>query len=148
MSLPTSPSSAGTPPSLPLAQRVIIVVDDDAALRSLTSAYLRRAGATVHHAENGCAALSLLQHLGASGTAVHAVLCDLRMRGGSGMELYQHVCERLPALATRMVFFSGDVDSDDVRAFVGHSGVQVLAKPYPLAELRRHLAELPPPPLT
>jgi len=111
----------------------------------MTNTFLRRSGATVHHAENGRDALSLPQNLAASGTAVHAVLRDLRMSGGSGMELHGHVCEQLPSLASRIVFFSGDVDGDDVRAFIEQSAVKVLAKPYPLAELRRRLAEIPPP---
>ena len=143
MSLPTDPSRIDSPPAL--AKRVIVVVDDDDTVRTATSTYLRRSGATVHLAGNGRDALSLLQRLTASGTAVHAVLCDLRMHGGSGMELHRHVCEQLPSLASRIVFFSGDVESDDVRAFVEQSAVNVLAKPYALAELRRRLAELPPP---
>jgi CheY-like chemotaxis protein len=142
----TASSSSGPPPAL--SERVIIVVDDDATLRSLTSSYLRRAGATVHLAENGREALTLITDLHSSGTAVHAVLCDLRMEGGTGMELFQRVGETLPALAPRMIFSSGDIDSDDVRSFVERGDVRVLAKPYPLAELRRLLTELPPPPLS
>ena len=142
MSSPTDPSRSSSPPAL--SERVIVVVDDDDTVRAMTSTYLRRSGATVHHAGNGRDALVLLQTLTASGTFVHAVLCDLRMHGGSGMELHRHLCEQLPSLAARIVFFSGDVESDDVRAFVEQSTVTVLAKPYALAELRRRLAELPP----
>jgi CheY-like chemotaxis protein len=67
------------------------------------------------------------------------------MHGGSGMELWRRVGESMPALAPRIIFSSGDIDSDDVRAFVDECSVKVLTKPYSLAELRRQLAELPPP---
>lgn len=142
MSTPTDPSGSG--PTRALTNRVIIVVDDDAAVRSLTAAYLRRYGAMVHQAESGSEAMSLIRALHASATTVHAVLCDFRMRGGSGMELHQQVSEFLPSLAARMIFFSGDTESDDVRAFASQHQVMVLAKPCPLTELRRHLAEISP----
>lgn len=133
-----------TSPTL-LADRVIVVIDDDEALLSLMGTYLRRAGATVHVAVNGRDGLTLLESLQASRTAVHAVLCDLRMRGGSGMELYQRCDAIMPGIIPRMIFSSGDVDSDDVRSFIDESDITVLAKPYQLAHLRRMLAELPPP---
>lgn len=133
-----------TSPTL-LANRVIVVIDDDAALLTLMGTYLRRAGAIVHVASNGRDAKSLLESLQAASTPVHAVLCDLRMQGGSGMELYRQLGEAMPWVVPRLIFSSGDLDSDDVRAFVDSCETKVLAKPYPLAELRRLLAELPPP---
>lgn len=133
-----------TSPSL-LAGRMIVVIDDDCALLSMMQTYLRRAGATVHTASNGRDALALLESLSKAATPVHAILCDLRMDGGSGMELYHQLGDQHPALQSRMIFSSGDVDGDDVRSFIDACCVQVLAKPYPLAELRRMLAELPPP---
>jgi len=133
-----------TPPSL-LANRVIIVADDDTALLSLMRTYLARAGAKVHVAQNGSDAWTLMESLQASATPVHAVLCDLRMQGGSGMEFYRRVCEHHPAMAQRLIFSSGDIDSEDVRSFITDCRAQVLAKPYPLSQLRRMLAELPAP---
>lgn len=137
---PLNPS----PPNL-LANRVIVVADDDAALLSLMGTYLRRAGATVHVAENGRDAWTLIESLHATATPVHAVLCDLRMKGGSGMEFYHRVCEERPTLTPRLIFSSGDLDSDDVRGFLDSCAAKVLAKPYPLADLRRMLAEMSPP---
>lgn len=133
-----------SPPNL-LADRVIIVIDDDDALLSLMGTYLRRAGATVHVASNGRDAWSLMESLHSAATPVHAVLCDLRMSGGSGMDLYRRVCTHLPVIAPRMIFSSGDLESDDVRSFVDGCPAKVLAKPYPLADLRRLLASMPPP---
>ncbi len=128
-----------------LAQRLVLVIDDDAALLALMQTYLKRYGATVLVASSGREAWTLMESLYASGTPVHAVLCDLRMQGGSGMELYQRVGAQLPAMASRMIFSSGDVESDDVRAFVASCNAPVLAKPYRLADLRRMLADMPSP---
>jgi len=127
-----------------LANRVIVVIDDDRSLLVLMQRFLARTGATVHVAANGCDALTLMESLHADGTAVHAVLCDLRMRGGSGMELHRQLSERLPAVLPRVIFTSGDCDSDDVRSFVAGSGVRMLPKPYALADLQRVLVEMPP----
>lgn len=132
-----------TSPTL-LADRVIIIIDDDTSLLSVMGTYLRRAGATVHAACNGREAYALIENLCAQ-SAVHAVLCDLRMQGGSGMELWQRISQAMPALAPRIIFSSGDIDGDDVRTFVETSGATVLCKPFPLADLRRMLAEMPPP---
>ena len=138
----TNPPSAGTAPIL--SGRTIVVIDDDASLLMLMRNYLRRAGADVHVAENGRDAWASLEQLSASPTPPHAVLCDLRMENGSGMELYRRVCEETPALKARLIFSSGDITSDDVRSFVEQCDVRVLEKPYPLADLRTLLAELPP----
>jgi len=135
----TDPSAAKL-----LADRVIIVIDDDTSLLTLMSTYLRRAGATVHVAANGRDALGLLESLDDAATSVHAVLCDLRMAGGSGMELYRQLNQSMPWIVPRMIFATGDVDGEDVRSFLDECCVRVLAKPYPLADLKRILVELPP----
>ncbi len=131
-------------PSSALANRVIVVVDDDQTLLSVMQRFLGRVGATVHVASNGPAAFDLMESLQNGGTCVHAVLCDLRMRGGSGMELHRLLRERMPAMLPRTIFSSGDLDSDDVRGFVRAAGVTVLEKPYSLPDLQRLLTDLPP----
>lgn len=129
---------------LQLAGRTVVVIDDDTSLLTLMRNYLRRAGATVLVAENGRDAWILLEQLSDAATPPHAVICDLRMEGGSGMELYRRICAERPALKARLVFSSGDITSDDVRTFMEHCDALVLEKPFPLASLRQMLADMPP----
>jgi CheY-like chemotaxis protein len=137
-----TPDTPGTGPTL--TGRVFVVVDDDPTLLSLTTSALRRSGATAHGADNGRSALTLIESLQASGTPIHGVVCDLRMHGGSGMELFDQLLERMADCRQRLIFTSGDVESDDVRTFLRRADARVLPKPYSLYELRRILAELPP----
>lgn len=128
----------------PLNGRRVLIVDDDTSLLKLMGNYLRRAGAVVQVAENGRDAWTMIEQLVAADSLPHAVLCDLRMDGGSGMELYRRVCATYPMLKPRLIFSSGDTSSEDVRSFLDQCDARVLEKPYPLAELRSLLTDLPP----
>lgn len=139
MMAPSDPSDSGPPASL--AGLKILVVEDDKALRLLTAAYLRRAGATVHLAADGHAALELLRGLSTSGEAPNCILCDFRMDGGSGIELFDAISVEMPGLERHIVFASGDLEAVEIRAFLAKHQVPVLAKPYPMTELRRLLRD-------
>ena len=60
----------------------ILVVEDNAALRRLMGIHLRRAGYTVLEAENGAAALELLEH-----ERVQLIISDIMMPVTDGLEL-------------------------------------------------------------
>lgn len=64
----------------------ILVVEDDAALRHLLALYLRELGHVVHEAEDGSAALRLLQTL-----TPDLVCLDLRLPKRSGFEVCQEM---------------------------------------------------------
>ena len=65
--------------------RVVLVVEDEEALRAMIRRLLQREGYTVLEADNGAHALRLLE--GATGRTVELVLTDVRMPLMGGREL-------------------------------------------------------------
>ncbi|NNF60650.1 MAG: diguanylate cyclase [Gammaproteobacteria bacterium] len=64
----------------------MLVVDDDAAVRSMVGEVLRDDGHTVHEAGSGSEALTCLQRGG-----IDVVVTDLRMANGDGLDLLREV---------------------------------------------------------
>ena len=111
----------------------ILVVDDNAAVRELTAAYLRERGAAVVECDSGGEGVRALE---AGGFA--AVVSDIVMTGEvDGLALAEIARERWPGLRTLLV--SGYSVS---LTEAGQRGFRVLRKPYDLDELSRALAAL------
>ena len=136
--LPAAPtdtltSTLTTPPeaaALPARRLRLLVVDDEIAI-GRTLAIALSDELEVATATSGRHALELMT----GGGPFDVVLCDLMMPDVSGMDLYEQVVERYPALATRFVFVTGGAFTDRARAFVEQVGLPVLEKPFTLSEL-------------
>jgi PAS domain S-box-containing protein len=122
-----APQAAAEPSSGPA--RRALVVDDEAAIRKLLVRLLERRGFEVLEAETASAALEI-----ADATALALVLCDVRMPGSSGMDLYRALAARHPGLESAFVFITGDRASIDIGEALGH--VPVLTKPFRAADLQ------------
>ena len=114
-------SGAGLPSAL--------VVDDEPAIRSLIVRLLKKREFDVMEAGSGEDAIAMLRD-----RDVAVVLCDIRMPGMTGFELYQRVSsagKRVPPF----IFMTGD------RGAAEHAvhGAAVLAKPFTAADLDRAL---------
>jgi CheY-like chemotaxis protein len=59
-----------------------------------------------------------------------------------GMAFYRLLAERSPALATRVVFVTGDVAGTEAEKFLQDSGCRWLEKPFRLGDLLRAVREL------
>ena len=103
-SLPTPPLGApAVRPEQPLASRgVVLLADDEAALRSAAARVLRRAGYTVLEAEDGEAALALWRE---SRDAIALLLTDVRMPRLNGVELAERLRSEAPELP--VLFMTG-----------------------------------------
>lgn len=113
----------GVKPSL-----AILVVEDDAAVRGLTTRMLTALGHTVSVAASGAEALELV----ASGRVRPDLLVtDVRMPGMQGPELARRLRERAPRLP--VVFTSGF--SAELGDSVAIEGAQVLDKPFQMRQL-------------
>jgi len=117
------------------AGRVVLLVEDDAAVRSVGSSALRRAGFQVVEAENGAAALALLE----KDPSFDVLLSDLVMPGLMGTELVAQVRARWPAIRT--VLMSGYVDPS-VRTRAEDLADFLLAKPFAGTTLVAAIAEV------
>lgn len=127
----------------------LLVVDDEAPIRRALRRYFERRGWVVDEAEDGRDALALLSNDDAA-TRFDVVLCDLKMPGLSGPELYEKLRAAVPDILPRIIFVTGDVTGEAAAAFLEGVSGPVLEKPFELAtvgqvaeELRASLAAQP-----
>ncbi|MEZ5289624.1 MAG: PAS domain S-box protein [Vicinamibacterales bacterium] len=108
----------------------VLVVDDDADIRSVIGRALGHAGYDVLAAGNGLEALEVLT---AQAGRVDLVLTDVMMPGMDGADLAARVKDEFPAV--RMLFTSGYAESVLAKRGVFAGGIEFLAKPYTLRAL-------------
>jgi CheY-like chemotaxis protein len=58
------------------------------------------------------------------------VFLDIRMPGMSGTELYGRILQKIPALARRVIFMTGDASDAGIRAFLTRNNLPFLTKPF------------------
>lgn len=104
----------------------ILLVDDDTAVREVTSAMLRELGYSVVEAGSGGAALEILS----SGESIDLVLLDFAMPGMNGLDVARQIQPRRPSLP--VLFVTGYAD----RAMLsGVSESNIIGKPFVDQEL-------------
>jgi len=109
-----------------VGRRVLLIEDDDAVRQSMRR-FLRRGGWLVSEAVEGRAGLEL-----ALLDRWDVIICDVKLPGLSGIELYDRVVEVNPAQARRVVLVSGDTGSYDMVAFRERTDAVILEKPFEL----------------
>ena len=110
----------------------ILVVDDEPAIRSAIVRYFAGLGHVVDAAGSGSEAHALLES-----RRYDALLLDLRMPDTSGDAIYRELLERDPTHASRVIFLTGDVQSDSTQQFIQDSGRASVMKPFTFDELTR-----------
>ena len=121
---PARPSVTTARPHAPRTG-VLLVVESDDTTRDVLGRLLSSAGHHVIPARDGIEAFAVLQE-----EPVECVICETRVSRLSGEGLYTQVEQRLPHLARRFVFISGDTQQSDVRDFLERSGRPVIPKPF------------------
>jgi PAS domain S-box-containing protein len=126
----------GSPESGDKAKKVtrarILVVDDELAIRQLLSEELTDEGHYVDTAESAGEALYKLQN-----NNYDLILLDVKLRGMSGIKLYQFMGKMPRHLAKRVVFITGDVIGTDTRKFFLETKATYISKPFNVAQLRK-----------
>ncbi|HEY7737265.1 MAG TPA: ATP-binding protein [Candidatus Limnocylindrales bacterium] len=110
----------------PLRARVL-VLDDEPSIRRFLAKALEAAGHDPLLAADGSEALGIVADV-----AVDVFLCDHRMAGLSGTEVYEAAVRIRPDLARRFVFMSGDVLNPELLSFATARRIGLLAKPFDL----------------
>ena len=106
----------------------VLVVDDELVVRDLLSRWLEAAGARSLGAGSLDEALERFEH-----SPADAVVCDLRMPGGSGLELLRTLKRRAPDLPFLLMTGAGDLG--DARSAMRHGADDLLAKPFEAEDL-------------
>lgn len=108
--------------------RIVLVIDDEEAIRAVVRRALARDGWAVEEAEDGPSALLQLRVQARSWVAI---LLDLSLPGMHGQELYEAIRLERPELVHRLAFTSGAPSE-----FAEGTGRPVLQKPFELGALR------------
>lgn len=116
--------------------RHILVVEDEAPLRSLQRRLLERRGAVVHTAAGGHEAQRLLER-----ESIDLVVTDVKMAGGDGIELFHWLETHVPTLADSLIFVSGDLAEPDVAALLRNRPERFIRKPFQVGEYLERVAE-------
>ncbi len=118
------------------ASEIILIVDDDRAVRRVAERALRKFGYRTFAAVDGADGLALFrQHR----DEIDLVISDVNMPGMSGIELFAAVREERPDV--KFMFSSGhDGSSSDSGALV--DDVELLPKPWTLTELATRVREM------
>lgn len=133
---PPAPPAA-TPATERGAGERVLVVEDEAAVRSLISTVLGTSGYAVRAAESGDEAVRALEE-----STYDLVISDLRMPGLDGEGLHEQVQERWPHLQRRLLFISGDIEADRFAARLREHDVRYLEKPFSAARLLATVREV------
>lgn len=110
----------------------VLVVDDDPQVGRLLQESLRPAAVTVVH--TAADALASFRDVGWD-----AIVLDIALPDGSGIELYERLVAGRSPLAERVVFVSGGSMTPDVARFMLDASSPVVLKPFDLREFRTML---------
>ena len=114
----------------------ILHVEDQPALRQLVCQALGVFGFAVVSVEGVREAKVALAERG----DVAGALLDVRLRDGSGLELYRWIAANHPGLVGRVAFVTGSADAGGSGQLAA-TGCPIVPKPFDLADLRRLAAE-------
>ncbi|MFE1600675.1 response regulator [Methylobacterium sp. ID0610] len=113
---------------------VLLVVDDDSAVREVTAAKLAAAGYGIREAGSG---LSALQHLERDAT-IDGVILDFAMPGMNGAEVAAEIRRRWPGLP--ILFVTGFADTEALKTLGRIGEDRIVQKPFRDGELERKVA--------
>lgn len=119
------------------AQDVVLIVEDDASILMVLSAYLSSEGYRVLQAENGEEAFAIL----ASKPNLDLMITDFRLPGGiSGVEIAEPAVKLRPDL--KVIFISGyPAEIRESNSPIARSA-PILAKPFDLDVLQEQIRKL------
>lgn len=126
VSAPPPPAPAATAPTL---RGRILVIDDETLVLRLIARVLR--GHDIVCVDTAGAAIALLEN----GERFDAVLCDLNMPTMTGVDFYEVVLARFPALTRQIAFLSGGSLSGRVDDFLKAVSNPRLQKPFDIRDL-------------
>jgi PAS domain S-box-containing protein len=133
--LSTEPQK-GPPVVTTLSPRRFLVVDDEVEIASIIQKQLVRSGSTADMAVNLNEALKL-----ATANEYDFIISDIKMPGGSGIDLYRNLCSLVPTYRRRFVFLTGDTSNPSTIQFLEREGLAYFPKPFDFEAIEAFLKE-------
>ncbi len=135
--VPEAVTKAATPAASLKGSETVLIVEDDEAIRRISSRVLENLGYRALAAASGEEALRLAER---SAFAIDILVSDLVLRGMSGRELVATLARERPGL--RVLFVSGYADDAVVHRGLVEPGAPFLQKPFALDSLARKVREV------
>ena len=134
---PEAVTKAATPAASLKGSETVLIVEDDDAIRRISSRVLENLGYRALTAASGEEALRLAER---SAFAIDILVSDLVLRGMSGRELVATLARERPGL--RVLFVSGYTDDAVIHRGLVEPGAPFLQKPFALDSLARKVREV------
>jgi two-component system NtrC family sensor kinase len=119
-----------------LSPRRFLVVDDEVEIGTIVQKILIRNGSSADTATSLEEALKL-----ASTRVYDFIISDIKMPGGSGIDLYKRLCPIMPAYRRRFVFLTGDTSNPATLQFLERERLLYFPKPFDFQVLETLLRE-------
>ncbi len=132
-----SNSAAPFAPRPSVTGKWVLIIDDEERILDLGRELLEGDGYAVETVASGEKALAALGR-----RRFDVIVCDWKMPGLSGMQLYDHLAATEPATAQRMIFMSGDVVNEGFEDFLRRHGRTCLTKPFSIDRFRAAVASI------
>jgi two-component system NtrC family sensor kinase len=129
---PHDPAAAPKPSS---AGKRVLIIDDEEWILTMTRTVLEEEGYVVDVALDADEALNAVAL-----NRYDLLVCDQKMPGLSGSQLYTRLQTDDPGAAARFMFMTGDIMGDNFQEFLKTSRKQCLTKPFSLTQLRTTVA--------
>jgi two-component system cell cycle sensor histidine kinase/response regulator CckA len=123
--------------AVPASGETVLVVEDEAAVRSLARRVLEGQGYTVYQAPNAATALDFVAE---HPREIDLLLTDIMMPGMNGVELAEKIAERDPGLP--VLFMSGYSKDELIQRGISLSSAAFIPKPIPPEVLATAVREL------
>jgi two-component system, NtrC family, sensor kinase len=115
----------------------VLVIDDEEPILHMVREILTPRGYEVDIASDGEKGLQRLNE-----KRYDLALCDCRMPGLSGQQVYERLRATDPALSERIIFITGDLINEKTRKFLEQQNKICLSKPFTLADFRAAIKQV------
>jgi CheY-like chemotaxis protein len=116
---------------------LVLVADDDPAMRSMLGASLRRRGLEVDECRDGTELLERLESLRLGDDRPSLVVSDLRMPDVTGLDVVHWIGRWLPEVPVILITAFGDAQTHKRAKALGAAAV--IDKPFDLEEFHEHV---------
>jgi PAS domain S-box-containing protein len=131
----TQASSAASHAKIQARVRVLLADDEPSMVRVLAELLSEHDVTTAFSGREAIARL-------AQDATFDVVVCDLQMNDGTGVDVYEYLCQQTPDLARRVIFTTGGAFTQTARDFLGRCPQPVLEKPFDTGRFTTLVSEM------